>query len=120
MARPASGPSISATAMARFISTIGEPVCWGERLVQGGDLPPVAGLMQVQVRDGRLDQAGPGAPSCHGPLQRRSALIDLPRVPQGTVLVVEGGDLPVAQAGRFAGIVQQPQRGDRAIVTCCR
>ena len=28
MARPASGPSIRATAMARFISRIGERVCW--------------------------------------------------------------------------------------------
>ena len=50
---------------------------------------------------------------CHGPLQQRSALVDLPRVPQGTVLVVEGDDLPVAQAGRFAGVVQQHQRQQR-------
>ena len=85
----------------------------GERLVQGGDLPPVAGLLQVQVGDGRLDQVGPGALSCHGPLQQRSALVDLPRVPQGTVLVVEGDDLPVAQAGSFAGVVQQHQRQQR-------
>jgi hypothetical protein len=55
---------------------------------------------------------GPGAPSCHGPLQQRSALVGLPRVPQGTILVVEGDDLPVAQAGRFAGVVQQ-QREQR-------
>src|SRR5215471_15816189 len=41
----------------------------GERFVQGGDLPPVAGLVQVQVRDGRLEQVGPGAPWFHGPPQ---------------------------------------------------
>ncbi len=69
----------------------------GERLVQGGDLPPVAGLVQVQVRNGRLEQVGPGAPSCHGPLQQRSALVDMPCVPEVAVLVVEGDDLPVAK-----------------------
>jgi hypothetical protein len=69
----------------------------GERLVQGGDLPPVAGLVQVQVRNGRLERVGPGAPSCHGPLQQRSALVDMPRVPEVAVLVVEGDDLPVAK-----------------------
>ena len=53
----------------------------GERFVQGGDLRPVAGLVQVQVGDGRLEQVGPGARSCHGPLQQRAALVDLPRVP---------------------------------------
>ncbi len=30
----------------------------GERLVQRGDRPPVAGLMQVPVGDGRLEQVG--------------------------------------------------------------
>ena len=30
----------------------------GERLVQRGDRPPVAGLMQVPVGDGRLEQGG--------------------------------------------------------------
>jgi hypothetical protein len=30
----------------------------GERLVQRGDRPPVAGLMQVPAGDGRLEQAG--------------------------------------------------------------
>ena len=84
-----------------------------ERLVQRGDLPPVAGVPQVQIGDGRLEQVGPGAQSGHGPLQQRSALADLPRVPQGTVLVVEGDDLPVAQAGRFARVVQQHQRQQR-------
>ncbi|HEV2377707.1 MAG TPA: SRPBCC domain-containing protein [Streptosporangiaceae bacterium] len=91
---------------------MGEPVCC-ERLVQSGDLLPVAGLLQVQVGDGRLEQVGPGAPSCHGPLQQHPALVDLPRVPQGTVLVVEGDDLPIAQAGRFPGVVQQHQRQQR-------
>ncbi len=81
MARPASGPSISATAMARFISATGEPVCRASVLVQGGDLRPVAGLVQVQVGDGRLDQVGPGALSRHGSLQQRAALVDLPRIP---------------------------------------
>ena len=44
---------------------------------------------------------------------KRPALADLLRVPQGTVLVFEGDDLPVTQAGRFTGVVQQRQRQQR-------
>jgi hypothetical protein len=82
----------------------------GEGLVQRGDLFPVAGLMQVQVGDGGLDQVGAGALARHGPLQQRTALVELPRVPPGAVLEVKRDDHPVAHAGRLARVVQQHQR----------
>ena len=85
----------------------------GERSVQGGNLPPVAGLVQEEVRDGRLEQVGAGAPARGGLLQQGAALVDLPGVPQAAVLVVEADDLPVAQPGGLAGVVQQHQRQQR-------
>ncbi len=63
----------------------------------------------MQVRDGRLDQVGPGALSRHRLPQQPAALVDQLLVPQVAVLVVEADDLPIAQAGRLARVVQQHQ-----------
>ena len=72
-----------------------------QRVVERGDLLPVAGLLEVQVGDGRLDGVRPGAPAGQRSLQQAPALADLLLVPQRAVLLVEQDDLAVAQPGRL-------------------
>ena len=61
----------------------------------------------MQRGDRRLELVRADRASAEGRGQDGLALGDRGGVPQVTVLVVEADDLPVAQAGRFARVVQQ-------------
>ena len=82
----------------------------GQLAVQRGDLGPVAWLVGVQRRDGRLHDVGTAAVQGEGPVEHGPTVGDLGGVEQRVVLVGEQHEVAVAEPGLPAGVEQQHER----------
>ena len=70
----------------------------GELAVQGRQLQPVLGLIDVQGRDGRLHNVGTAAAERQRAIERGPSLRDLVEVPERSVLLAEEDDRAVGES----------------------
>ena len=112
---PGCGPSAIATATARFSSTTGDGLSSASRPYSSAICSQSTRLLAVERRDRRLELVRAGRRSGERAVERAAALLDLVRVPEAAVLLVEQHELAGRRDPRVAARVLQEQQRVQAV-----